>query len=188
MTQEALVTSPEAPTALEKLAQANNQKAAPLSLAEMARRAAILQAVKQHHEAVAKLASSQLAKMAPVLNGMFADAGIGEVRIAAHRPDGSTVFDDGQDRIVKPVTDLKPYCKVENKPAFFKWMRENGFGALIKEEIHYASLASWTEERVNAEPPLPMPPKELLSVTELDSVAITKSRQKAQKKGADTNV
>jgi hypothetical protein len=184
MPEETLVTAPEA--ALQETAQVTRQeKVAPLSLAEMARRVAILQALKQHHEAIAKMASSQMAKMAPVLNDMFADAGIGEVRIAAKRPDGTLVFDDGQDRIVKPVTDYKPYCKVEMRPMFFAWMRENGFGALIKEEIHHASLSSWVEERIENKKALP--PAQLLTVTELDTVAITKARQKALKKGVDAN-
>jgi hypothetical protein len=114
------------------------------------------------------------------LYGLLADEGIEKITVAAKDPrTGVLLFDDGHDREVRPELSPKCHIPAENKPKFYEWLRAQGCGSLIKEVIYDAALNKWIEEWQDAEKPLP--PQELLKITELESVSVKRSRKSAEK-------
>ena len=45
--------------------------------------------------------------------------------------------------------------KVQDKPVFFQWLRDNGMGDIIKEDIHSKTLTAFVKEQLEHENPLP---------------------------------
>lgn len=45
--------------------------------------------------------------------------------------------------------------KMEDKPTFFQWLRDNDMGDIIKEDIHFKTLTAFVKEQLEHENPLP---------------------------------
>lgn len=52
-------------------------------------------------------------------------------------------------------TDLHAGVKSEDKPKLFKWLRENGLGDLIREDVHAQTLKAAVRERLEEGLPIP---------------------------------
>jgi len=52
-------------------------------------------------------------------------------------------------------TQLFANVKVDDKPAFFEWLRNNDMGDIIKTDIHAKTLTAFVREQMEHENPLP---------------------------------
>lgn len=64
-------------------------------------------------------------------------------------PDGKGGFTHSSGAKVHLRVEVYAYCKKENEPAFFEWLREQGHGALIKETVHTQTLKAFAKECLN---------------------------------------
>jgi hypothetical protein len=114
---------------------------------EMAKRFAMLKALKEHHESVISTLNEEMNKLGGDLFKAFADGA------KALRIDGERLFPDKQDRIITPLLKYRP--TIVDETTFFMWLRKGGEGALIKETIHPKTLESWVGKRKKANVALP---------------------------------
>jgi hypothetical protein len=61
-------------------------------------------------------------------------------------PDGKGGFTHSSGAKVHLRVEVYAYCKKENEPAFFAWLREEGHGDLIKETVHAQTLKAFAKE------------------------------------------
>lgn len=148
---------------------------------KLARQIAILKAAKEHHEKVAKTIGAQLNELSQTMYEQFADEGVANFRVSAvNTQTGECYFADGQDRIIKPQLTLKGYTIKENQDQFFSWLETHGHADIIKRYVHDKTLSSWILAQKNERQPLP--PENLLKVTELTSVAVRRAPKGAKPK------
>ena len=65
----------------------------------------------------------------------------------------NVLIEDGSEKAIllghsfAPMVDIHPHVPMEAKEDFFAWLRDNDFGDLIKEDVHYQTLKAWVKER-----------------------------------------
>jgi hypothetical protein len=144
---------------------------------DKARRLVILKILKAHHETTADKIGAEVNKLSEELYDQFEDDGLSELCLSATMINPQTkeekaIFPDSRDRIISPEIKYRP--TVKDEPNFFLWVRQNNHGALIKETIHPASLASWVEKQKTENKPLP--DITLLSIFDQKTISVTKGK------------
>lgn len=144
---------------------------------ELARRFAMLKAQKEYHERIATIIETELQTIGEKLFAEFTDSGSKSFRI-----DGSSLFKDGQDRIIYP--DMKYKGTIVNQAVFYDVLKKSGHGSLIKETIHHTSLEKWIAEV--KEKNLPLPGEDILKVWRMETAKVRRAPKDA-KEGAQTH-
>lgn len=92
------------------------------------------------------------------------------MQAAGHvKPDGSGSVTHVSGAMVYLRHDVQAYVLAADKPAFFEWLRANGAGEMIKEDVHSGTLKSWAKDRLENSAEIP----DLVKVTPA-TVAILK--------------
>lgn len=143
------------------------------ALTELGTRFAMLKELKEHHEKMAKLISAELSKLGIDLFREFADT-----RQVSFRLLGTGVFADGRDRIVKPETEYSG--TIVTPPEFFGYLRGEGHGSLVKENVHAATLKKWIKGQKKQN--LPLPPETMLKVWTVETAKVTRAPKDANGK------
>jgi hypothetical protein len=73
-----------------------------------------------------------------------------------------------------PVTKTWASPKAEFKEAVITWLKENGFGDMVKETVHSQTFNSWANEMIEQEGMLPEEIADLVSVYDKVSVQVRK--------------
>lgn len=133
-----------------------------------------LTALKKGLETRISQINKQLMRLGPECVDEFARAECNAFTLAA-KDDGGVLFQDGCPRKIEPTIDPKPSVTEENKNAFFAWLRENGHGELIKENVHPTTLKSWVKNQRKANQPIP----EMVEVFDYKTLKITKVRARS---------
>jgi len=71
------------------------------------------------------------------------------------RPDGRGGFTHESGAKIHLRVEVYAYCKAENQAAMHEWLRENGYGDLIKETVHAQTLKAFAKECLTDGAPLP---------------------------------
>lgn len=142
--------------------------------AELARKFAILKAQKEYHERMVKIINTDLGTIGKLFYTVCADDDIDQLRVSGD------LFTDTQARVVKPEIIYRP--TVANITGFHAYLREKGFGSLIKENVHPKTLESWVKKQKTANSPLPS--EELLKVFEQETAKVTRAKKKADGSGS----
>lgn len=145
--------------------------------AKKARQLALLKQAKEHHEAMTKKIGAEIQRIGNELYNEFIDDGVESYRLLASF-NGEQLFMDGKDRLLRPEVKYKPSVPSEQLNAFHEWMRAEGFGDLIKESIHHATLTSWVDKRKQENKELP--PEDLLKVFTLEGTKITRAPKRTK--------
>lgn len=77
-------------------------------------------------------------------------------------------------KLFVPVTKTWASPKSEFKEAVFTWLKENGFGDMVKETVHSQTFNSWANEMIEQEGMLPEEIAEMVSVFDKVSVQVRK--------------
>lgn len=85
-------------------------------------------------------------------------------------PDGKGGFTHSSGAKIYLKTEVYAYCKKENEPQFFEWLRAQGHGDLIKETVHNQTLKAFAKECIKDG--VALPPQ--LTVTP-ETIAVLKS-------------
>ena len=141
------------------------------NLSELGKKFALLKELRSHHEHMAELLGSELATLGAELFKEFVSS-----EQISFRLDGSRLFRDGQDRIVRPLVKYKGTI-VQHQP-FFNLLKANEEESLIKIGVHDATLSSWITERKTKN--LEMPNEAILKVFQITTAKVTRAPSSAK--------
>lgn len=132
-----------------------------------AKRIALLKAQKDYLEAMVKWINIEINAIGPKLYEDFIEDEMENITLSAD------LFPvDKKPRVVKPFVDLKVNVTEDHREEFHAWLRENGFGQLIKETVHPGTLTSFVKERKESNQPIP----QCVSIWSIQGAKITKGR------------
>jgi hypothetical protein len=143
------------------------------TLTDLGTRFAMLKELRSHHEHMAEILGSELAKIGEELFKEFTNS-----KQASFRLNGAAVFKDGRDRIVSPTVKYKGTI-VQPMP-FFELLRSTGQGSLIKTGVHDKVLTSWITEQKQKN--MPLPSETILKIFNIESATVTRAPSSAKSK------
>jgi len=132
-----------------------------------------LKELKEAHETKAKSIGRMLDAMGKDICAMFLEDGLKNIRVSAVNERQEPLFHDGKDRILAPKIETKASVTQARLDEFHTWMRNNGFGDLIRESIHHQTLNKWVETRQKNGDSLP--PDGMIHLFTVQGVKLTRA-------------
>lgn len=128
---------------------------------------ALLRELKSHHERLAELCGSEIAKIGPQVYEALTESDLLTLTIAGD------AFQDQRPRIITPELKFKPSVVSDEK--LFPWLREHGFGVLIKETVHPKTLEKFVTDQKSSNQALP--PEDCLRVFAVQTASVRRAPQ-----------